>query len=782
MTIFSQTHSTHPLYISGNITTSISDHLPQFLFVPKINIKDLLPKQHNLYKRDTTNFKKDDFILDLLEIDWIKTLQLNKNDPNFSFDQFYENVNNIIDMHLPLKKVSKKELKQQFKPWITAGIRKSIKIRDQLFKKFITSKNHNKEIIQNEYKRYRNLIVKLTRISQKNHYQLYFNNNLKNIRKTWDGIKSLINISNMKSMSPNSLYIDNKLNTNPVDIANSFNNYFSTIGSTLAGKIFPSKHDHLHYLKSSNPMSIFLRPVSELEILNLVSSLNNSKASGPFSIPTDIFKMTKHIMAPVLTEIINLSFSTGLYPNNLKIAKVVPVFKNKGSNLFCNNFRPISLLSNINKVYEKLMYSRLYAFLNIHNCIYNLQFGFREKHSTTHALFSITETIREALDNNNFSCGIFIDLQKAFDTVNHEILLQKLNHYGIRGVANTWFKSYLSNRTQYVSINGFESKSKNISTGVPQGSVLGPLLFLIYINDLNVAISYSTVHHFADDTNLLITGKSLNSIKKRANIDLKLLCNWLKANKISLNSSKTEAILFRHPKKDINYDLKLKINGKRIYFTNSVKYLGIHLDQHLNWKYHIHELSTKLSRATGMLSKIRHYVPYNTLIDIYYAIFSSHMTYGCLIWGQTGNANRKKISMLQNRALKRLHFKPNEESIDPLYHLSGILKLNDYVTLQNFLFAYDHFHNLLPISLQNIFILVENTHEHNTRISTQNFLSLPLTNTKKYGINSIKYQSISAWNMFMGLYSNTNMATFSKYRCKDKIKKNFIDQYAQLSL
>ena len=148
----------------------------------------------------------------------------------------------------------------------------------------------------------------------------------------------------------------------------------------------------------------------------------------------------------------------------------------------------------------------------------------------------------------------------------------------------------------------------------------------------------------------------------------------------------------------------------------------------------------------------------------------------------TGNANRKKISMLQNRALKRLHFKPNEESFDPLYHLSGILKLNDYVTLQNFLFAYDHFHNLLPISLQNIFILVENTHEHNTRISTQNFLSLPLTNTKKYGINSIKYQSISTWNMFMGLYSDTNMATFSKYRCKDKIKKNFINQYAQLSL
>ena len=217
--------------------------------------------------------------------------------------------------------------------------------------------------------------------------------------------------------------------------------------------------------------------------------------------------MTGNIMASPLTEIINLSFSTGIYPNNLKIAKIIPVFKNKGSNLQCNNYRPISLLSNINKIFEKLMYTRLYNFLDIHNCIYNLQFGFREKHSTNHALFSITEKIREALDNNNFACGIFIDLQKAFDTVDHNILLQKLNHYGIRGIANNWFNSYLSNRTQFVSINGFQSKTKNISIGVPQGSVLGPLLFLIYINDLNVAINYAIVHHFADDTNLLITGK-----------------------------------------------------------------------------------------------------------------------------------------------------------------------------------------------------------------------------------------------------------------------------------
>ena len=723
------------------------------------------------------NFNKDEFILDLLEVDWDQTLQINKDDPNFSFENFYQKVNGIIDNHLPLKKISKKELKQQFKPWITRGIIKSMKTRDQLFKKYINSKNENKEQIHNEYKIHRNRIVELIRLSKKIHYQSYFNDNLNNIKKTWDGIKSLISISNNRSMSPSSLNINNKLNNDPVDIANCFNDYFSTIGSKLAKNIFPSKIDHLHYLKTSNLMSIFINPASEIEVTNLVSTLNNSKASGPFSIPTDVFKMTKHILASPLTNIINLSFSTGIYPDNLKIAKVVPVFKNKGSILQCNNFRPISLLSNINKIYEKLIYTRLYKFLDTHNCIYNLQFGFREKHSTNHALFSITEKIREGLDNNNFACGIFIDLQKAFDTVNHDILLQKLNHYGIRGVANTWFKSYLSNRTQFVSINGFESNTKNVGVGVPQGSVLGPLLFLIYINDLNVAINFSTVHHFADDTNLLIIGKSLKSIKKRANIDLKLLYNWLKANKISLNSSKTEAILFRHPNKTINYDLKLKIDGKKIYLTDTVKYLGVYLDQHLNWKSHIHELSTKLSRAIGMLSKIRHYVSNNTLISIYYAIFFSHMAYGCQIWGQKGNANRNKISILQNKALKRIHFKPNDEPTNQLFYQSKVLKFNDYVTLQNALFAYDHCNNTLPSSLKNSLIFVRNIHAHNTRNAANKHLALPLANTERYGINSIKYQSISAWNIFLNKFHNIDTASISKNQYKNEIKKFLINSY-----
>ena len=179
------------------------------------------------------------------------------------------------------------------------------------------------------------------------------------------------------------------------------------------------------------------------------------------------------------------------------------------------------MLSNVNKIFERIVHKRLYPFLNKYNCIYELQFGFRAQHSTNHALLSPTEKIREALDSKGGKCGVFIDLQKAFDTVDHSILLKKLEHYGIRGLANQWFKSYLSGRTQFTSVNGYASETRDMKYGVPRGSVLGQLLFLIYINDLHNAIKFSTVHHFADDTNLLVSNSCIKKIQDQINLDLK---------------------------------------------------------------------------------------------------------------------------------------------------------------------------------------------------------------------------------------------------------------------
>ena len=419
---------------------------------------------------------------------------------------------------MPLRKVSKSEYKRRFKPWITDTILEKINKKNKVFKKHIKCKDPaTKEQLLAQLKTMKNEITTLTRQSKKDYYNHYFSANTNNLQKIWKGIKEIISIKTKNHCHPTCIIVNNKTITNPKEIANTFNSYYTSVADDILNKRkYEGNTHHTDYLPNPLESTFVIYECDQIEIENIISSLNPKKATGPNSIPSDILNLLKKDISYPLSIIFNISFSTGSYPDLLKIAKTIPIYK-KGSKLLISNYRPISLLSNLNKILEKLMFNRVYKFLEEHKCFYNLQFGFRKKHSTNHALIEITESIRKALDNNKYACGIFIDLQKAFDTVNHLILLSKLNQYGIRGIGNNWFKSYLNNRTQYVSTQGFDSDTKKVKHGVPQGSVLGPLLFLIYINDLHKAIKNSSVYHFADDTNLLNLNSSPKKIQKEIN-------------------------------------------------------------------------------------------------------------------------------------------------------------------------------------------------------------------------------------------------------------------------
>ena len=404
-------------------------------------------------------------------------------------------------------------------------------------------------------------------------------------------------------------------------ISNHFNKFFTSIAEKINRNIVNAKKTQLSYLGPENKNTIFLSPTVPEDVEYLISSMKKNKASGPNSIPTNILKLFKKEFSKALSDIINISFNQGVFPNILKIANVIPIHK-KGDKLDCNNYRPISLLSNISKIFEKSMHICLVNFLKKNKLLFCHQFGSRNGYSVNHALTSLTELIRKALDEDKFVCGVLIDLQKAFDTVDHNILLSKLSHYGVKGTPHHWFKSYLTGRQQYTTINHEKSSLSNVKYGVPQGSVLGPLLFLLYINNLNKAVVHSKVHN----TKLLYASHSLKNLSKTVNFDLLLsnLVKWLRANKISLNVNKTGIVVFRSPTKQIYKNLNFRLSGQKIEPKCCTKYLGVIIDENLSFNEYMNTLKQKLNRANGILAKLRYYVTVDVLKTVYYAFFDSY--------------------------------------------------------------------------------------------------------------------------------------------------------------
>ena len=416
------------------------------------------------------------------------------------------------------------------------------------------------------------------------------------------------------------------------------------------------------------------------------------------------------------------------------------------------------------------MYSRIYGFLTKKNLIYNKQFGFRSNYSTNHAIISLTEEIKSYLDSGHLVGGIFLDLKKAFDTINHGILINKLYRYGFRGISNKLLQSYLENRKQYVSVNGHDSDLKDVLCGIPQGSTLGPLLFLIYINDLRFCLKKSKANHFADDTCIIYSSKNKKDLETSMNNDLASVSEWLKANRLSLNVSKTKLLFFHSKKKRINQDeIKIKLDGNTLPPTDYTNYLGMHFDVNLSWDTHINKLSSKLARANGIISKLRHFVPKNILISVYYAIFHSHVLYGCSAWSLSTLKNIQTINILQKKCLRIINFKPFNSHTNSLFVLNKIIKLKDMINMEQINLAFQFKHNLLPIDLMSLFN--SNINIYNTRNMKNGGIIAPRINTKSFGEKSIRYSVPLSWNNF--IKSND----FNKFKSPQHLRRSLKTYY-----
>jgi len=742
----------------GNVVSDISDHFSQFCILK--SMKDKM--QVNKFKmRDFSRFSAECFNAELSQVDWDAITLANSSNVNNLFSSFYNKLNKIVNKHAPIKTISNRKARQLSKPWITKGLRTSIKIKNKLYASGDLSK----------YKIYRNRICSLTRISKQQYYFKFFNSNLNNMKKTWEGINNILARKTKNYRVINSIKDpsnDNIVTKDPNRIANVLNKHFASVGPTLANNLPSANRHYLDFLNmAKSPDSSFaFNPVSSLEIEFEISSIPNSKSHGLYSCPTQLLKYSSNVISGILAEILNLSIFSGVYPNKLKMAKIVPIFK-QDDETDANNYRPISLLSNFNRIFEKIVFKRMESFIERKNLLSSSQYGFRKAHSTEHAILDIVNAIQTNMDNRLFSCGIFIDLKKAFDTVDHKILLCKLEHYGFRGLINNWFSSYLQGRTQTTQVGQHVSHRNDATCGVPQGSVLGPLLFLLYVNDIGESSDKFKFYMFADDTNILYADKNLKSLELIVNHELCKLCDWLTANKLTLNIKKTNFVIFCPTQKKITYQPKLVIFDREhnrnvaLEHKDYVRYLGILIDQNLSWKHHIDQITIKVSRIVGLISKLRHFVPAHTLINIYRALIAPYLTYGLTAWGQACKSYLDKLLKLQKRALRFIHFSNRNEHAIPLFLDSNILPLAFcyYESVANLMF--DVRNGTAPSNILNLFQDVSNVHSYNTRSSASNNF---YTQSSSLSIqaNSFSRIGVKVWNGIPLEIKNLTKSSFKK--------------------
>lgn len=749
---------------SGNIIYNISDHLPNFLIINEFCSSE---KNETIYRRDFTKFDKDLLIDNFKSINWIETFQTCHNVDDM-FKSFFDISSKIINTHIPLKKASRKEAKFLKKPWISKGLQTSIKKKSKLYRQYLRNRNNNSS---EKFKSYRNMLNTLLKKSKQDYYKEYFKKSAGDAKATWNGIRELVSLKKKKKTHfPSKIIKQNITITDQKEIVNEFNEYFATVGKQLASSITSTGESFKNYLGEAVSSSLFLSPTSASEISKYILTLNNNKATGPYSLPVFILKSLHDVISVPLEIIYNHSFATGTVPSQLKVAKVMPIFK-KDSPLCVSNYRPISLLSIFNKILEKLVYQRLSNFFEKQSVIYDKQFGFRAQHSTAHALLLLTEKIRTSIDKGLYSCGIFLDLQKAFDTVDHSILLNKLSHYGVRGLPLQWFTSYLSNRKQFVCIDNVNSNYLNISCGVPQGSVLGPLLFLIYVNDFYKCSQLFDFHLFADDTNLFMNNKNLSELEALLNQELHQVGIWLSTNKLSLNIDKTSFVIFHPPQKKIPFILQLKIFNQNIRNDSFVRYLGIIFDCNLNWKKHIHELTKKISKNIGILTKVRYFVSKDVMLQLYYSFFYSLITYGILIWGNTYENSLKPIITLQKKVVRVMTFSKWDAHTQPIFANLGLLKFTDIIFLSNAIFMFQFKNNLLPKAFDGYFQSVSSSHNYRTRLASKSSFRTPVIRTN-YGKFNLSYVGPTIWN---NLDENIKLLPLKSF--KAKMKTSCLEKY-----
>ena len=571
------------------------------------------------------------------------------------YDKFLEIYMQHYNAAFPLKseRVRRKKERLDPKPWILPWLEEACDRKNRLYFIFVQDPTTENDV---KYKKMKAFVEKHISKAKAKYYHKYFLEHQANSKKQWQMINTLLK-RNKKKVEITKLIDDNgNCINNAKQISEKFNSYFANIAENLKSNhskneiTSPSENfDFEKYMGPAVTRSMFLEPTSSTEVHAIINGLKN-KTTLDTKISALKIANNSEIFVEAFAKIINNSFEQGIFPDSLKIAKVVPIHK-EGPKTAVENYRPISLLTAFSKIFEKLMHRRIVEFLDSNGSLYEEQYGFRAGRSCEYALLNAQNTISNSLSKNQVSLLLLLDFSKAFDMVEHNILLRKLSHYGIRGNTYNWMKSYLSNRKQYVSTNGENSSLTQIKYGVPQGSILGPLLFIIYINDIPNICKIAKFILYADDANIIITGKDEIEVWEELQKINTALVNWVNSNGLALNLKKTKYMIFTR-KREVNLSLNVVINKTKIERKNEARFLGVIVDEKLNWTKHIQAIKSKMSKYVGIMYKIKHSIPLQARLLIYHSLVQSHLNFCSSVWGFSCKSNIDSLHTVQKKAIR----------------------------------------------------------------------------------------------------------------------------------
>lgn len=717
----------------------ITDHFPIMLnFSHATNIKRTENNVRAVVK-NKINYIKLNYLFENEK--WNDVFETNN--PEEAYTLF---INKFSELYLKCKttSISYNKINKKIKPWITNGIIISIKKRDRLKKQLQNNFTEEKE---REYKRYRNNLKKVIDYTKNLYYKTKIDENKNNLKKIYEILSEYNNQYKKQNKIPITIPMENNNNCNLKEKANFCNDYFSKIGLDMYNQI-PNLSNIFQMKNACN--SMFLRPVDHNTLIKHINSLKNNSAPGHDGISAELIKKLHIYLIEPLKYIINLIFKTGIIPKSFKSSIITPVFKS-GDKSLINNYRPISTISNFAKLFEKCLKERLAGFLDKNGLLSENQFGFSPGLSTADAMHKLIEHVRSKLDSGKRCLAVFLDLAKAFDTVPHRQLLDVLEKNGVRGPVLQVFTNYLVERQQYVKIDDTLSDPCTVKIGIPQGTVLGPLLFILYINSLTTLNINGIIISYADDTVIAFDGDTWEEVKKCAQNGIMLVKKWLDIYKLTLNVQKTNYIAFSKTKTNRPFFTHLDIQNlpDKIHEASNVKYLGIFIDSNLKWDLHTAHLTKKLNFLIYKFYTIRNILDRSVLITIYQSLVESILRYGILLWGSMYYNSLNPLQKMQNKILKIILKKPFLYPTQGIYNETYInIRTLFYITVCCFI------HNRETIRYPI-------NHNQNTRSNEDNQLILPVCYSE-FGKRSIKFIGPKLYNLLPRHIRNIKSKRFSK--------------------